>query len=137
MAELIINGFDAYVKWGVRMGQGFIEAIETPCQMKDFIENSSRLEDGKRVIYANPRIAEREVTLQFTIKGSTKEDYKNKKESFINELYKVRFDVKIPSCSDNVYHLLYTGRNVTYGHSKSGLFGKISVKFSEPNPKNR
>lgn len=69
MNELLINGENAYTTWGVRMGEGFLDVIGASAPMKDFIENKSRLEHGKRVIINNPKVDEREITLSFTIEG--------------------------------------------------------------------
>ena len=49
MIDLLINSKDAYVTWGVRMGDGFLDALGASAPMKEFIENKSRLEHGKRV----------------------------------------------------------------------------------------
>lgn len=49
MAELIINGKDAFQEWGVRMGDNFLDVLNAPVPMKEFIENSSRLEHGKQI----------------------------------------------------------------------------------------
>lgn len=45
--DLIINGKDAFITWGVRMGDGFLDAIDGFNEMKDYIENESRIEHGK------------------------------------------------------------------------------------------
>ena len=37
MADLLINNKDAFATWGVRMGDGFIEAIYAPLPMKEVI----------------------------------------------------------------------------------------------------
>ena len=66
MADLLINGRDAYKTWGVRMGDKFLDVLGASLPMKEFIENKSRLEHGKRVIINNPKIDEREITLSFT-----------------------------------------------------------------------
>ena len=47
MNELLINDENAYTTWGVRMGEGVLDAIGASAPMKDFIENKSRLEHGK------------------------------------------------------------------------------------------
>ena len=134
MNELLINNKDAYALWGVRMGEGFLDVIGAAVPMKDFIENKSRLEHGKRVIISNPKVDEREITLSFTIEGNSQSDYQAKKKAF---LYKGVVDIKIPANSSEVYHLIYTGKSVTYAQSLDRTFGKISSKFSEPNPANR
>ena len=48
--ELYINGKDAWVTWGVNMGDGFLDALDAPLQMKEYIDNERRLEQGKRMI---------------------------------------------------------------------------------------
>ena len=61
MADLLINGRDAYKTWGVRMGDKFLDVLGASLPMKEFIENKSRLEHGKRVIINNPKIDERDI----------------------------------------------------------------------------
>lgn len=46
MIEMLINKQDAST-FGVRMGDGFLDAICSPLPLKEFVENTSRLEDGK------------------------------------------------------------------------------------------
>lgn len=50
MSDLLINTQDAYTTWGVRIGEGFLDVLGASSPMKEFIENKSRLEHGKRVI---------------------------------------------------------------------------------------
>lgn len=78
--DLFINGKDAWSTWGVRMGDGFLDAIDGFNEMKDYIENESRLEHGKRVITENAKIDSREITLHFTIQGNSESDYRTKKK---------------------------------------------------------
>ena len=137
MSELIINGKNALQTWGVRMGDGFIDALNAPLTMKEYIENESRLEHGKRMIVNRPRIASREVTLSFTIEGNSISDYMAKKKMFESELYNGTFNVNIPNVSEDVFKLVYMGRASSYGQSKDRAFGKFSVKFVEPNPADR
>ena len=129
MDELLINGENAYTTWGVRMGEGFLDVIGASAPMKDFIENKSRLEHGKRVIINNPKVDEREITLSFTIESNSQSDYQAKNKGVV--------DIQIPANSSEVYHLIYTGKSVTYAQSLDRTFGKISAKFNEPNPANR
>jgi hypothetical protein len=113
MNELLINGENAYTTWGVRMGDGFLDVLGASSPMKEFIENKSRLEHGKRVIINNPKVDEREITLSFTIEGNSQSDYQSKKKAFFDELYKGKIDIQIPANSSEVYHLIYTGKSVT------------------------
>ena len=132
--DLIINGKDAFSTWGVRMGDGFLDAIDGFNQMKDYIENESRLEHGKRVITDNAKVDSREITLQFTIEGSSESDYRSKKKAFQTELEKGAVNIKVPVLGNEVYKLIYLGKSVSYGLSLDRCFGKVSSKFEEPNP---
>nr|DAT59404.1 MAG TPA: tail protein [Caudoviricetes sp.] len=137
MADLLINNKDAYAAWGVRMGDGFLDALGAPVPLKEFIENKSRLEHGKRVILNAPKQDERDLTLAFTLQGASSSDYQAKKKAFYAELYKGKVDIQVPAAGSEVYHLVYLGKGITYGQNKSRTFGKVSAKFNEPNPANR
>ena len=134
MADLLINGRDAFQVWGVRMGDNFLNSLGASVPMKDFIENKSRLEHGKRIIATTPKLDEREITLAFTIEGNSQSDYQTKKIAFFEELYKCVIDIQIPAIINAIYHLIYLGKSITYAQSVDRTFGKCSIKFCEPNP---
>lgn len=135
--DLFINGKDAFSTWGVRMGDSFLDAIDGFNEMKDYIENESRLEHGKRVITDNAKVDSREITLQFTIEGSSESDYRSKKKAFQTELEKGAVNIKVPVLGNEVYKLVYLGKSISYGLSPDRCFGKVSSKFEEPNPMDR
>lgn len=135
--DLFINRKDAWSTWGVRMGDGFLDAIDGLNQMKDYIEDESRLEHGKRVITDNAKVDSREITLQFTIEGNSESDYRTKKKAFQAELEKGAVNIKVPTFGSEVYKMIYLGKSISYGLSPDRCFGKISSKFEEPNPMDR
>ena len=135
--ELFINGKDAWNTWGVNMGEGFLDAIDAPLQMKSYIQDESRLEDGVRIDISNPKVASRDVTLGFTIMGSSESDYRSKKAAFQAELQKGAFTVKVPALSSDTFKMVYTGKSISYGLSKRRDFGHFTMKCTEPNPKDR
>ena len=135
--DLKINNKDAWTTWGVRMGNGFLDIIDGFNEMKEYIENESRLEHGKRVITENAKVASRQITLQFTIEGDSESDYRTKKKSFQAELERGTVNIKIPALGNEVYKLVYLGKSVSYAMSSDRCFGKVSAKFEEPNPMNR
>lgn len=135
--ELYINGKDAWTTWGVNMGEGFIDALDAPLPMKDYIEDESRLEHGKRVITDNARVDSRDITLGFTITGTSESDYRTKKSAFQTELQKGSFTVRIPALGTQVYKMLYTGKSISYGLSLNRSFGNFTMKATEPNPMDR
>lgn len=135
--DLYINGKDAWTTWGVNMGEGFLDAIDSFVPMKDYIENDSRLEHGKQVLIVEPRVASRDLTLHFTIMGSSESDYRNKRRDFEAELQKVNVDIRVPALGAEVYHLIYLGKSVNYAMNRLRTFSTMSSKFEEPNPTNR
>lgn len=135
--ELYINGKDAWVTWGVNMGEGFLDALDAPLQMKEYIENESRLEHGKRMITANAKIDSREITLGFTIMGAGESDYRAKRKAFLSELQAGAFTVNVPKLGADLYKLVYTGRSISYGLSADRMFGHFTMKATEPNPADR
>ncbi|MDD3038604.1 hypothetical protein [Bacteroides sp.] len=135
--DLLINGKDAYNIWGVDMGDNFLDALGASSPMKEYIQNESRLEHGKRVITSNAKIDYRELTLSFTITGDSQPDFQLKKKAFYNELYKGSVVIKIPKVNNEVFYLNYLGKSITYAQSIDRTFGKISSKFEEPNPTKR
>ena len=135
--ELFINNKDAWTTWGVNMDDGFLDALDAPLQMKDYIENESRLEHGKRMITSSPKVASRDITLGFTITGMNETDYRSKKKSFETELQNGVFTLNVPKLGTDVFNLVYTGKSVSYGLSLNRCFGHFSMKVTEPNPMDR
>lgn len=135
--DLYINGKDAWTTWGVNMGDGFMDTIDAPLEMKSYIEDESRLENGKRIVTVNPKVASREVTLGFTITGNSESDYRAKKKSFLTELQKGVFTINVPVLGNETYKMVYTGKNVSYGMNMARTFGIIKMKATEPNPADR
>ena len=135
--DLFINNKDAWTTWGIRMGDGFLDAIDGFNEIKEYIENESRLEHGKRVITENVKIASRQITLQFTIESNSESDYRSKKKAFQTELEKGAINIKVPALGSEVYKLIYLGKSISYGLSPDRCFGRVSSKFCEPNPTDR
>ena len=137
MADLIINGKDALSEYGVRMGDGFMDSLECPAPLKAYITNSDRLENGVRYADTVPKVDERNVTLLFTVDGSSESDFRTKKAAFKAVLYAGSVDISVPARSAEVYHLKYTGKDVSYAGNADDTFCKLSVAFVEPDPTDR
>lgn len=135
--ELFINGKDAWTEWGVNMGSGFLDAVDAPLPMKAYIEDESRLEHGKRMDTASAKADSREITVGFTITGSSESDYRTKRKAFFETLEAGLFTLSVPALGADVYKFVYTGKSVTYGMSRSRSFGHFTMKVTEPNPKDR
>ena len=136
--ELIINNFDVYPLYGVRMGDGFLDALTEPQTLKGNIENESRLEHGKRVIVdEDPKFTSREILLDFTITGDSPEDFLSKKNGFLALMYKGKITLEVPQVNTEVYHLIYRSKGTDYGMNAQRTFCHMMLKFEEPNPANR
>lgn len=135
IGELFINGSDAWATWRVAMGEGFIENLLAPSGIKDFIENESRLENGKRVVFNNPKVASREVTLTFNIHGDSSSNYLENYKSFSDVLQAGKVIVRVPVI-DMTFTLVYK-KSSSFALGRSRMNSKLSVKFEEPDPTNR
>ena len=134
--DLTINSIDAWDEWGVAMDKGFIQALDTPAPMKDYQKNVSRAENGSRYVVASPYLAERDVTLGFTILGTSTDDYNAKKAAFMAVLQAGNVTIQTPAL-EGVFRLIYTGKSTSYTLSRSRLVGTIKAKFVEPDPTDR
>ncbi|WFE84978.1 hypothetical protein [Parabacteroides chongii] len=133
--DLKINSEDAWGTWRVAMGTGFIESLLTPAGLKDFIENESRLENGKRVIFNDPKIASRDVTLTFNIHGDTPQEYLSNYAKFTAELQKGKVRIQVPAIG-MTFTLVYK-KSTSFALDRSRMNSRLSVKFEEPDPTSR
>lgn len=134
--DLYINGKDAFETWGVNMNEGFLNSLLTPPPVKDYIENKSRLENGKRVILDNKKDDERDVTLVFTIKGSNQSDYISKFKAFMAEMSAGLVAINVPIIGSEKFRVYYKN-SVSFAISLDRTFSKIAMKVCEPDPSNR
>lgn len=128
MADLLINGKDA-LKMGVRMGDGFINSLLIPYPIKDYIENESRLENGKRVEFKNLKKDSREVTLMFNIEGDTFDEFRTRLKDFEAILYMGKVEIEVPYYK--LKHTLTYRRSNSFNRSFSNTFCSILVRFTE------
>lgn len=131
--DLFINGKDAFNIWGVNMGDNFLNVLLTPPPVKEYCENKSRLENGKRVILDNNKDDERDISLTFTIQGEGEKDYMAKYKAFMMEMSSGLVDINVPELGSEVYRVYYKNAT-TYAMSLDRTFSKITMKVCEPNP---
>lgn len=95
--ELFINNKDSYDNWGISMDTSSLSALMTPPPNKEFIENKSRLEHGKRVIAATPKVDERSLTLTINLTAKNEDEFFEKYDSFCQELYNPQIQISAES----------------------------------------
>ena len=142
----------SYDCYGAMMGDGFLDALLAPVPLKPFVENKSRLTDGKKVVIPTlqtgqrHKVDSRTFNLTFNIHGDgetlsdMRSSFATRKNRFYEALYKgmidISFDDSAGLTSDH-FHLKYDGNSVQYAQSLDRTSCKITVKFEETNPANR
>lgn len=133
--ELYINGKDAYTTWGMSMDDTALSELMTPPANKAFVENESRLQHGKRIVIADPRLSERNLTLQVNLTASDEEQFLARYGSFCEELATGSLEIKTMYQPGVVYKTIYQSCS-QFSQFMRGI-GKFVLKLSEPNPNDR
>ena len=133
--ELFINNKDSYDNWGISMDTSSLSALMTPAPNKEFIENKSRLEHGKRVIAASPKVDERNLTLTINLTAKDENEFFEKYDSFCPELATGVLNIRSKYQPDIVYRTIYLSCN-QFTQFMRGI-AHFSLKIVEPNPMDR
>lgn len=136
--NLMINGRNASDIWGVRMGDGFLDALLTPPPLKTYVTNTSRLRAGADIVPIIPQVDEREITLPFVIEATSSAVRQIRERAFLSELMRGEavIEVQTAELSGTVYRLYYRSSS-SYSLGLSRCVAKMAVKMYEPNPQNR
>lgn len=133
--RLFINNKDAYTTWGISMDTSSLSALMTPPPNKEFIENSSRLEHGKRVITSSPKVDARDVTLTINLTAKNEQQFFDRYLSFCSELETGVLNIKTSFQPNVVYRMIYLSCS-QFTQFMRGI-ASFSLKLNEPNPKDR
>ena len=112
-----------------------LSALMTPAPMKEFVENSSRLEHGKRVITSDPKVDERNITLEIHLTARDKDSFFSKYLSFCDELSTGVLNIRTKYQPNVVYKTVYLSCS-QFSQFMQGI-AKFSLRLCEPNPKDR
>ena len=127
--EVKINGKGLWTTFRGQLAKGAYEKLLAPAPMKEYITDSSRLNNGITVLAVNPKTDSREITLQIFIEGDTQDEYLINYNLFVKELQKGEISFAVPKLK-TIFRFVYTGVS-SYGDY--GLKrGKFTVKFIEP-----
>ena len=133
--DLLINNKDAYTTWGIVFDSSSISALMTPSPMKDYIENESRAEHGKRVIIEFPKVDARTVTLTFSLHANTEKDFYSRYDSFCTELEGGILNIVIQNRPEIIYKCVY--KSCKQFTQYNNRLAKFSLIIEESNPKDR
>lgn len=132
---------DAESYMGVHMGKDFVGSLKAPAATKDDITNVSRTEHGTRFKHivgqdGNAYKAERSVTLNLSIHGSSVAEYNTNFDKLMAILNRGHFAVEVPSRQTGKVFLKYVSSQ-SYAESRNGCNSKLAIKCIEYNPSKR
>ena len=134
--ELIINGENADEKWGISLGESSLSELMTPPANKAFIENESRLQHGKQILVANPKLEARNLTLQLNLTAATKSAFFDKYNLFCKEVLATGvLNIETGYQEEVVYKTIYVSCS-QFSQFMQGI-AKFSLKLIEPDPSDR
>ena len=133
--ELYINGKDAYITWGISMGDTSLSELLTPVSNKELIENESRLAHGKQVLVTNLRFDARNLTFTINLTASDEQQFFQRYNSFCKELATGKLVIKTMYQPGIVYKTIYQSCS-QFSQFMRGI-GKFTLKLYEPNPNDR
>lgn len=120
--------------YGATLLDGSYISLMTPANLKPWVMNDAVDEDG--VDYIQPtatNVAERSVTLVFLIEGDNEADFITKYDKFVGLLHKGMVDLYVPDFN-RTFNLKFEGCTPFDKWMLQSC--KLSVKFTEPKPKN-
>lgn len=141
---LTINGVDIYKEYNAFLAEdsatgrtNYNELLKVP-SMKAYTVVSFREENGERLpdVLPEPHYEARDVTLQFGILTETKEEWYRKYIAFLTFLRSGWLVFTLPELG--TYRMFFkssmTHQMVSPFTNGDKVFGKIKLKFREPNP---
>lgn len=134
--QLYINGKDAYTTYGIIMSDTALSTLMTPVPSKDYITNSSRLVDGKRVFKDNAKMDEREMTISFSMTAKDRDTFLSNYARFCEEvLAKGEMELHTSFLPNIWYRCIYI--SCTQFSQFLREIASFSLKLNEPDPSNR
>jgi hypothetical protein len=133
-----INGKDIWSEYRANLVKGAYQTLTGALAFKDYVSNTSRLEDGDRVVPSQyPNVKSREFTIQITVEGS---DYESLIYNFnaLSEDAAGYIDFSVPKLKCGFKLILREVTDATDYKLHDGRLLRIAkFKFYEPNPINR
>lgn len=133
--ELFLNGKDAYLEYGLSMESSGLSTLMTPPPNKEYIENKSRQEHGKRVVVVNPKVDERDLSLQVHMTAKTKEAFLSNYSKLCSLFSEGKIEIKTSYEPDKVYRTNYVSCS-QFAEYRMGM-AKFTLRLNEPNPYDR
>lgn len=140
---LFINDNDVYTTYGAILseesagGNANYSALLKPPDMKEYTAVSFREEDGEKLPeILTPALKARDIVLQFSIIGDSKQDFIIKYNLFVNMLRSGWLNIRLPELNKTykVYYMSCTGYTQLTDFDADRVASNFKVKFREPKP---
>ena len=133
--ELTINGKPAWKTWGACFTTQSLAQLLTPAPMKAYVENSSRMHDGKWVYTgengSEAKVDSVEMNLELHIIGKDNDDFIFLFRNFCDELYTGVLKIATAYTQEKTY--IYKGCQTL---SVWNGLGRIMLRLEDINPRN-
>lgn len=132
--ELKINNIDAWDVWGVSLEDGAYGTLLSPPAVKARVENSSRLEKGKRIIPTETFYDSREVTLEMHLHAPDYATFLSRYRAFLAAITGQQgFAMQYKPYGQTLYfNMMYL--SCTQFAAYNGTLAKFSLRLVEPQP---
>lgn len=133
-----LEWIDAYDEWHLSLSDGALTTLLTPASAKEQVNNTSRLEHGRRYqkTEALKRKEARDVSLNVHFTAGSKKEYLNLYEDFCKDILENEFfEIKTPLIPDKVFRFVYQSTS-SFTSFMYGI-GKYTLRLVEPNPEDR
>ena len=127
-----INGNDIWETYRANLLKGTYTALQQGLQTKEFVKNTSRLEDGDRVLVSDIKVSSREVSISFLIEGADMSEMEQNSDAFLAEISTGIVEFKVKKMGRSYFFLLKEISQITT--YRKNPYKEIKVKFYEPNP---
>lgn len=137
MSNWKINGTDISDAYGVYFKKGAHDNLMTAPEMKDYLQEDCREENGVTMYVHNPKVKARNVSIPCVMVGDDISDLWAKRDAFFSLLSSGECMLEL--CNHNrFYNLVYLSSDkwsrVSSLSNGSGVYVTFSVTFNETNP---
>lgn len=129
--QILLNENDIYDLYKASPLKGFYATLLGSLEAKEVVSNSSRLEDGKKIVLGDNgiKLKDRELKLSFVVEGLSN------RTALLNAITQDEIALRVPKLGE-VYHLRFLSlTNDTYYRSTDTHV--LEINFHEPDPTNR
>lgn len=127
-----INGNDIWETYRANLLKGTYTALQQGLQTKEFVKNTSRLEDGDRVLVSDIKVNSREVSISFLVEGADKDEMEQNSDALLNEISTGIVEFNVKKMGRSYFFLLKEISQITT--YRKNPYKEIKIKFYEPNP---